>query len=277
MANSLEDNPDGYTDQQAEAIRKALSNANLKPDADWPSILSQIIMKMDNLCRGHAHPDSRMYASKVQRRLNALTTNLEAAIKSYEQLGERLQWHLDDEYERPEPQRSQEHQREMSPMEALWSFDRVVLDCVREVRPPFSPDYVVEQFSTLIKSYRVAMVVGDRYGGEWCREPFRKHGLMYQVAEKTRSELYRDLLPLLNSRTVALLDQPRLLAQLCALERHTARAGKDSINHGLRGHDDLINSAAGAIHLVKGGARTPGIILLEPPRFDDEDCFVRIG
>jgi hypothetical protein len=52
------------------------------------------------------------------------------------------------------------------------------------------------------------------------------------LADTVRSDLYRDLLPLVNSGRVELLDHPRLVAQLCALERRTARSGKDSTDHG---------------------------------------------
>ncbi len=139
---------------------------------------------------------------------------------------------------------------------------RVVLDCTREVRPPFSPEQVVDDFVACLRLYRISTVVGDRYGGEFPRELFRKQGVGYQVADKVRSELYKELLPLLNSRTVDLLDQPRLIAQCCALERHTARGGKDSIDHGPHGHDDVINAVAGALYLAHGGARMPGVFIL---------------
>jgi hypothetical protein len=43
--------------------------------------------------------------------------------------------------------------------------ERVVLDLVRERRPPFSPDDVVNEFSALLKAYGVSIVRGDRYGG----------------------------------------------------------------------------------------------------------------
>jgi len=46
--------------------------------------------------------------------------------------------------------------------------DLSVLDAVREVRPPFSPESVVEEFAGLLRNYRIVTVVGDRYGGE-CR------------------------------------------------------------------------------------------------------------
>ena len=51
----------------------------------------------------------------------------------------------------------------------------------------------------------------------------------YEPAEKPKSDLYRDLLPLINARKIDLLDDKRLQAQLIGLERRTSRAGKDSI------------------------------------------------
>ena len=65
--------------------------------------------------------------------------------------------------------------------------------------------------------------------------------------EQSKSDLYRDLLPILNSGRAELLDVPRLVSQLCGLERRTARGGRDSIDHAPGAHDDLSNSVAGAI------------------------------
>jgi hypothetical protein len=125
--------------------------------------------------------------------------------------------------------------------------DRVMLDAVRERRPRFSPDDVVLEFVSLLKSYNIYTVWGDRYAGEWPRERFRVHGITYEVAEQSKSDLYRDLLPILNSGRAELLDVPRLVSQLCGLERRTARGGRDSIDHPPGAHDDLSNSVAGAI------------------------------
>ena len=128
-----------------------------------------------------------------------------------------------------------------------------VIDAVREVRPPFSPESVVAEFAELLKSYRVSDVTGDRYGGEWPREQFRKCGVQYELSQRPKSDLYRDFLPLINSRQVELLDLPRGIAQLCSLERRTARGGRDSIHHAPGAHDDIANAIAGlAVHL--GGA-----------------------
>lgn len=130
---------------------------------------------------------------------------------------------------------------------------RAVLDLVREIRPPFSPDAVVEEFAQVLAGYGLRAVTGDRYGGEWPRERFRVHGIDYLPAEKPKSDLYRELLPILNSGQADLLDLPRLISQLCALERRTARGGRDSIDHPPGGHDDVANAVAGA--LVATGGR----------------------
>jgi hypothetical protein len=139
--------------------------------------------------------------------------------------------------------------------------DRAILDAIREVRPPFSPESVVTEFVTLLKSYSIKTVTGDRYAGLWPRERFLVHGIDYEVSEKTKSDIYRDLLPLINSGQVELLDHPKLTAQLCSLERRTARGGKDSIDHPPGGsHDDVANAAAGALTLASGKANKPTLL-----------------
>jgi hypothetical protein len=125
--------------------------------------------------------------------------------------------------------------------------DRVVLDCLREIKPPFSPEAVVDEFAGVLKSYAVTRVQGDRYGGEFPRELFRRHHISYETASKPKSDLYRELLPLINSGRCELLDHPKLISQLTGLERRTARSGRDSIDHGPGAHDDVANACAGAL------------------------------
>jgi hypothetical protein len=133
--------------------------------------------------------------------------------------------------------------------------NRVVLDAIRERRPPFSPDQCVNEFCGLLQSFNVHRVVGDRYAGEWPREAFRKYGIAYEPSERSKSEIYVELLPLLNAGRCELLDHPRLIAQLCSLERRTARGGRDSIDHPPHSHDDIANAVAGALVLAQ--AKTP--------------------
>ena len=154
---------------------------------------------------------------------------------------------------------------------------RVVLDLVRERKPPFSPEAVVQEFADVLKSYRSSTVAGDRYAGEWPRERFRVHGINYKIAEKNRSELYLELLPVVNSQTVELLDNQRLVSQLVGLERRTSRAGKDSVDHGPGAHDDLANAAAGALTLVDRRVRWGPVYERGEEKPSPEEYFYEIS
>jgi hypothetical protein len=125
-----------------------------------------------------------------------------------------------------------------------------MLDLVREIRSPFQPEAAVEDFCKTLASYGIGTVVGDRYAGEWPREQFSKRNITYRPSEKVKSDIYRDMLPILNSRKCQLLDIPRLISQFHGLERRTARGGRDSIDHGPGAHDDVANAVAGAIVLA---------------------------
>ncbi len=125
-----------------------------------------------------------------------------------------------------------------------------VLDAVREVRPPFSPDEVVRDFAAFLRAYRIYTVTGDRYAGEWPRERFRRHGVKYEPSTRTKSDIYREAVAPVNGGTVALLDLPVLRAQLLGLERRVARSGRDSIDHAPGGRDDVANAATGALTLL---------------------------
>jgi hypothetical protein len=131
-----------------------------------------------------------------------------------------------------------------------------LLDAIRERRPPFSPEAVVSEFCDLLKRYRVSKVEGDRYAGEWPREVFKNHGITYDASARPKSDLYRDLLPRLNSGEIDLLDEQRLIAQLVGLERRTSRGGRDSIDHAPGSHDDLANAVAGCLVGVLGKRST---------------------
>jgi hypothetical protein len=134
---------------------------------------------------------------------------------------------------------------------------RIYIDAIREVHPPFAPEAVVDDFASLLKRYRVSRVRGDRYAGEWPREQFRKRGIEYRASDNPKSDLFRDLLPLLNSGQIVLPKSDRLLNQLCGLERRVARSGKDSIDHGPGSHDDVANAIAGAAEMASGRHENP--------------------
>lgn len=135
--------------------------------------------------------------------------------------------------------------------------DKIILDLTRERKPPFSPEATIGEFCNTLKAYGVREVTGDRYGGEFPREHFRKHGIGYRVSDKVRTELYLELLPTLNSGGVELLDHPPLVSQLVGLERRVSRGGRESVDHAPGSHDDIANSVAGAVWLCSEAKKTP--------------------
>jgi hypothetical protein len=115
--------------------------------------------------------------------------------------------------------------------------------------PPFDPRKAVERFAAVLKEYGVSAVTGDKYAGETFIADFRAHGIEYRVADRSKSELYEALEPLLNGHQVVFPDVPTLEQQLLGL---VWRGGK--IDHAGGEHDDYANAAAGVIVQMACGA-----------------------
>ena len=125
-----------------------------------------------------------------------------------------------------------------------------VLACARELKSA-DTESVVAEFATLLKSYGLDTAYADRYGAEWVRNAFERHGIDLRKSPHDRSGLYLNVLPALNAGQVKLLDLPRLRSQLLSLERRTLRgSGKDVVDHPTAGADDLINACAGSLVLA---------------------------
>ena len=94
----------------------------------------------------------------------------------------------------------------------------------------------------------------------------------YVVADKSKSDIFHDFLPLLNGQLVELLDrkagivQERAISQLLALERTVSKQGKDSIGHPRGGVDDVINAIAGACLLARKTPSEAGKVVAMPKR-----------
>ncbi len=133
--------------------------------------------------------------------------------------------------------------------------DRVVLDCLREIRPRFDPASATAELAEILKSYGLVKVVGDRWALNWIADAFRRHGVTYENTERDRSAIYGEALPLFTSGRGRLLDNPQIVAQLANLERKTTSTGRDVINHPDRAghHDDAANAVCGALVLASAG------------------------
>ena len=147
------------------------------------------------------------------------------------------------------------HVEEHSDGEAPPTF---VVDVVVERRPPFAPSETLKEFSALLKLYGVSKVVGDRYAGAFPAEAFAKSGVKFEPTAFSKSDLYKNVLPLITSGRVELLDKPRLRNQMLNLERRS-RGGRETIDHVRGAHDDVANAVAGVlVYLSRKGVKNHG-------------------
>jgi hypothetical protein len=139
--------------------------------------------------------------------------------------------------------------------------DRAILDLVDEVKPPFAPQDAVKKFCMILEAYHCSEVVGDAYSGSWVAQEFSKYGINYVLSERSKSEIYLAILPLLAGGCCELLDSKRLVTQLAGLERRSGRGGRDSVDHMMgTGHDDAANVCAGVLTLLRIASRTLGFV-----------------
>jgi hypothetical protein len=126
---------------------------------------------------------------------------------------------------------------------------RVIVDVVRAWHSK-NPEGTVAEAADLLRRYGVSSVRGDRYSAEWSREAFRKRGIAYEWSELDKSALFLELLPIVNSGTIELLDDDQLLRELRGLERRRGSSGRDRVDHRPGEHDDRANVVAGVAHAV---------------------------
>jgi hypothetical protein len=134
---------------------------------------------------------------------------------------------------------------------------RAVLDLLREVEPPFNPADVAHEFAAVLQGYGIREVQGDRVSIGFVLNEFAALGIKFVPTKLTKSDLFVELVPLVNTARVELLDLPTLRTQLLALERRSVRGGKDSVDAPRGAHDDVANAAAGALVQVMGIGQEP--------------------
>lgn len=126
----------------------------------------------------------------------------------------------------------------------------IFLDRIDEVKPPFKPETVVRHFAETLKSYGCNSVYGDNYAAQWVVDAFDRYDIRYVKSPLNKSELFLNFLPMLNSRSIQLLDHGKLVSQLVGMQRRVTSAGRETIDHNPNGHDDVANAAAGCLAMI---------------------------
>jgi hypothetical protein len=121
---------------------------------------------------------------------------------------------------------------------------KIVIDLVRGRRAT-KPEDVVSEIASVCANYRVRQIVGDKFSGMWVQDAARRNNLQYIVCDKTRTELFVEMLGPLHQGYVDLPKNPTLIREMKGLERRTLKNGREEITHGPgNAHDDYANSVA---------------------------------
>jgi hypothetical protein len=121
------------------------------------------------------------------------------------------------------------------------------IDAVREFKPRFTPASAIAELATLVKSYRITKIFGDRYAIGFHSAEWKSHGVEFEACERTTSENYLTMLPLLLAGRIKLVDNVTLRNQLTSLERRPGDGAREQVSHPPNGHDDVACACAGAI------------------------------
>lgn len=125
-----------------------------------------------------------------------------------------------------------------------------VLDLIRERKPRFVPAVIAREYCETLKAYGCFECTGDSWAKGWVADEFSRNGVTYRASRRNRSEIYLAALPLLLSGRARLLDNQTLRQQLAGLERRAHPGGRETVDHGAGGHDDVSNAACGALALA---------------------------
>ncbi len=98
--------------------------------------------------------------------------------------------------------------------------DRAVVCRVAEWTPPFAAPAVAAEVVSVLNEYNLTTVTGDAFSGQTWPSVLKDNGLAsYNVADKSKSDIFHDLLPLLNGQLVELPDRKAGIVQERAISQ----------------------------------------------------------
>jgi hypothetical protein len=133
--------------------------------------------------------------------------------------------------------------------------DQVILDRIVEVKAPHDPVEVIQTFAGVLREFRLRVVHGDKYAGNFVPREFHELEISYMESARDKSQLFLDALPLFTSGNAVLLDDKRLVEQLCRLRRVTGKGGRDKVEKRDGDRDDRANAVCGSLVLAGERAR----------------------
>jgi len=131
------------------------------------------------------------------------------------------------------------------------SRGRFIVDILLEFRPPFAPKDVIQAIVEKCKAFGISQITQDKHAISWIADDLKRpHDITVKVSDLTKSEIYAQFAILASKGVVSLPDNPRLRTQLQGLQKFLGGGGGVKIDHLRNGHDDVCNSACGAVCLT---------------------------
>ena len=116
--------------------------------------------------------------------------------------------------------------------------------------PPFTPEAAIAEGAAALKALSINAVSGDLVSKGFQAEAWARHGIAYRENSTSASDLYAAVLgPVLAGR-VDWINHPVMIAEFRGLVESARATGKPRVTHPGGQHDDLANSAAGALVLA---------------------------
>jgi hypothetical protein len=154
--------------------------------------------------------------------------------------------------------------------------ERFIADVVRGRHG--DPHAAALDYSQCAKQYHCRVIWGDAYSKEWCAGFYRSAGgLDYRQSPLTRSQLYLEGQVHFTRGLVSIPANPTLLRELRLLERRVARSGKDSVDHGIGGHDDYSNSLFGCLYVAMKATKQRAPKIVSPAIFSKQMGWIGTG
>jgi len=124
-----------------------------------------------------------------------------------------------------------------------------VIDCIIEMRPPFSPPEACSFIASKLRNYNIRSAKADRWGLAFVAAEFERHQISLDYSDKASSEIFRQALPIIRAGRTRLPDNDRMVNQFVNLERRILPGGGERIGHPERGghHDDIAVVVAGCL------------------------------
>src|SRR5262249_11060586 len=100
----------------------------------------------------------------------------------------------------------------------------------------------VRAAAEILRRYRCAEVVSDRYSAGWAKQAWERAGIKVVAPEADRSGTYMAAEPLFAQGLISILDDEVQVRELRNLEKRPRPGGKVSVDHPRGLHDDRANA-----------------------------------